>query len=287
MDPYAPVESPESSKLKRSTLSSLAIIFLCCLVLSGFCYLAFEPLTSSIAKRVPMSYEKKFADNLFLSQLKSKSCSNAQAEKVVEKIAYRLVPKHSKMFTFHILDQKEANAFTIPGHNIIFHTGLFAEASGADEIAGIMAHEMQHSLQRHVTQRLVRKGVLSMGSLFALGDVSGLMLVNSLGQEALTLSFDRDDETAADRGAIKMLDRAKVGRIGFAKFFQRLIDKYGKDEKLSLMLSTHPGSEERLKMILKDEQKFSADPILSKKEWLALKKITCAKPKIEKSKKKK
>ena len=61
-------------------------------------------------------------------------------------------------FTFHIVDQKEPNAFAIPGGGIYVSRGLLALVNREDELVGVLSHEIAHVTQRH-SARQQRKGL--------------------------------------------------------------------------------------------------------------------------------
>jgi hypothetical protein len=77
------------------------------------------------------------------------------------------------------------------------------------------------------------------------GDYSGLLVVDpSTAFQIATLQFSRDDETSADRGAVEMLDAAKIRRDGLSDFFTRLAAEEGEGPE---WFSTHPPPEGRAK----------------------------------------
>src|SRR5690606_36535147 len=58
-------------------------------------------------------------------------------------------------FRLHVVDDSLVNAFALPGGSIILFRGLIERAESPDELAGVLAHEMQHVLLRHSTQALL------------------------------------------------------------------------------------------------------------------------------------
>jgi predicted Zn-dependent protease len=54
-------------------------------------------------------------------------------------------------FTFEVLNDKEVNAFALPGGPMFVNTGLLAAADNESQLAGVLAHEMSHVALRHGT----------------------------------------------------------------------------------------------------------------------------------------
>ncbi|MDA2912290.1 M48 family metallopeptidase, partial [Nitrospiraceae bacterium AH_259_D15_M11_P09] len=82
---------------------------------------------------------------------------------------------------------------------IVLFKGLLDRSDSAEELAGVLAHEMQHVIQRHGTRALLQRA--SIGILLAAmtGDVSsaatfGVGVASTLG----TLSYSRRAEEEAD-----------------------------------------------------------------------------------------
>lgn len=47
------------------------------------------------------------------------------------------------------------NAVALPGGNIVVFGGLLENTRSPEELAGVIAHEMQHISKRHVTKRII------------------------------------------------------------------------------------------------------------------------------------
>ncbi len=58
-------------------------------------------------------------------------------------------------YTFRIIDEKEVNAFSVPGGFIFVYRGLLDFVSSDDELAAVLAHEIAHAAHRHV-MKLIR-----------------------------------------------------------------------------------------------------------------------------------
>src|SRR6516225_12010411 len=61
-----------------------------------------------------------------------------------EKLVATIPPEHSWPFEFHVVAQKEINAFALPGGPMFVNIGTITAAANEAELAGVMAHEMSH-----------------------------------------------------------------------------------------------------------------------------------------------
>src|SRR5690242_13673824 len=109
-------------------------------------------------------------------------CSAPATEAYLREVGQRLAVAANDSrwkFTFQIADQKEPNAFAIPGGGIYVSRGLLALINKEDELAGILGHEIAHVTQRH-SARQQRKGFLP-GLLSVPGKVVGSVVGENLG----------------------------------------------------------------------------------------------------------
>ena len=274
MEDFIPRQSEASTKKKRGSMLRLWLLFGVCFTCGALLYFSVDPFAAAVAKRIPMQWEEDFAKSVFEKNLQDKSCRDPRAAAVLQRLSNQLTGTRDHKFKIAIMNDHNVNAFALPGGYIAFNKGFLRKSESPEEVAGVMAHEMQHALQRHVTKGLVRKAFLSLGAIFAFGDVSGVFLYEKLGQEAIGLSYQRGDELAADRAALKMLDRAKISRKGFADFFRRL-QKKGASGDVPTMLSTHPGHKQRLKLVLDKMPRRGLKKPMSRRDWRYLNNVTC------------
>ena len=94
-----------------------------------------------------------------------------------------------------VIDWPLLNAFAAPGEQIVLTHGIISKAESADEIAGVLAHEMGHGIEMHPESGLVRAiGMMAAIDLMLGG--SGGTLAN-FGALLAQLSYTRDAERVA------------------------------------------------------------------------------------------
>jgi len=89
-------------------------------------------------------------------------------------------------YSFHVVNQKEINAFALPGGPVFVNLGTIQATSHEAELAGVIAHEISHVVQRHGT-RAASKQMIAQVPLAILGGAVGGSALRQLG--AMGLSF--------------------------------------------------------------------------------------------------
>jgi beta-barrel assembly-enhancing protease len=241
---------------KRSVHRRLWInLVICGLVCLGVLVAGYFGLTRGIAawtaKSMPISTESKWGGYLaqvFLAKEKVliQGAAVTAGDQILNRLTNALGVATGYTFTLYVVDQPTVNAMALPGGHIVVFTGLLKAADTAEEVAGVIAHELQHVIKRHVVKRMVTTlgtRVLLL-SFFGQTDLSSIAV--GAGQ-LLSLSYNRDQEREADREGLLLLDRAKIPTDGLATFFEKL----EKQEKLRMpqILSTHPANPARIQAI--------------------------------------
>jgi predicted Zn-dependent protease len=169
------------------------------------------------------------------------------------------------------------NAFVAGGQAVYIHSGLIEAADSAEEVQGVIAHELGHVTGGHVissSQGMANAGKISILSMLlgvaaaVAGAGEAAMGVMAAGQQAALgtyLAFSRVQESAADAAGAQYLSKAGIsgrGSLSFFKKLQSLEFRYGmshSDE--DAYASTHPMSGERIARLTHD---YEADPAWDK-----------------------
>jgi len=224
-----------------------------------------DQLVELAVDRIPFEWERKLGESAYHDFLAHQEVmKEGSAVEAVTEMTHRLTGQISdNPYTFEVTVVKSdvVNAFALPGGYIVVFTGLMKKAESGEEVAGVLAHELNHVLQRHGLERIIKQlGFVAVVSI-ALGNPPGLGgVMKQLGVELMTLKFGRAQETEADLTGLELLYRAKIDPSGMISFFQRLAEK---DEDRVEWLSTHPMSNaraERLTTQLAEMPKQTPEP---------------------------
>ncbi len=164
----------------------------------------------------------------------------------IQEIGARLTKGSKYSYKWYVAEDPSINAFAVPGGYVVVNTGLIRAADSAEEVAGVLAHEVQHVEMRHTLKNMVHSLGLRVALSLAMGDIGS----SALGDMAATLSelkFSRELESESDRGGLLALKQAGIAPQGMVSFF----DKLRKHENAAPpeLLSTHPASEDRMQTL--------------------------------------
>lgn len=172
----------------------------------------------------------------------------------------------------HVIRNSEINAFALPDNHMVVYTGLIEYADNAEEVAGVMAHEIGHMEKNHVMKKLVKEVGLEMLFAIAGGD-AGFEILRQTGKTLSSSAFDRQQEREADDYAVETLARANVDPQHLSNLFFRLSQKHNIPEELA-WISTHPDSKDRAADIIKKKKEYSYDPkAILKSAWADVKEM--------------
>jgi Zn-dependent protease with chaperone function len=216
------------------------------------------------AAAVPVSFEISAGDKVFAQMMVGKKVvKNAGVDAQLKQITDPLLAGISDTrypFTFHVIEDATLNAFALPGGHVVLHSGLLLAADRAEEIAGVLAHEIAHVTGRHSLRNIIGSAGLYLALSAVAGDASGLLAVLADNSAfLLDRKFTRDFEREADHVGWDYLVRAGLDPAGMVSFFERM-EREEKQalEKLPLgggvaqalqIVSTHPATRERIALL--------------------------------------
>jgi len=246
-------ELPQMSRLRASqrrgriawTLgwSLLATIVLLPLLLLLLLIWQADRIAGAIAERIPVAREQQLGRHVFAG-MRSKLALKESGEdlQLVRELGARLSRGSRFQYEFHVAANPAINAFALPGGIIVVHTGLIDATRRPEELAGVLAHEIQHVEQRHSVEALLRQ--LGLRGIWAVasGDPGGTLAGNAA-LELMSRRFSREAETEADARGFDLLVREGIDPHGMVDFFGTLAAASG--PAMPAWMSTHPASEAR------------------------------------------
>jgi predicted Zn-dependent protease len=190
---------------------------------------------------------------------------DAEVSDYLNQLGNRLVASTKDIkqdFEFFAVPDSQINAFALPGGFIGVHTGLILLAQNESELASVLAHEISHVTQHHISRMLANQQDSLLMSLAGLalaiiatragGATSSQAVPAALaGSQALAaqnqLNFTRENEFEADRIGFSRLTTAGFDPTGMAAFMDRLqrSSRYIEGNAPSY-LRTHPITYERI-----------------------------------------
>ncbi len=171
-----------------------------------------------------------------------------------------LPPELDTAYAWEILLGKDrtVNAFALPGAYLGLHLGLVGVVTSRDELASVLAHELSHVTQRHISRMMTRQaqqapwllGAMILGVLAASKSPNAGSAVLAGGQALgaqSQLNFSRDMEREADRVGFTVSTQAGFAPQGFVSMFAKLQQASRLNDAGNFpYLRSHPLSTERM-----------------------------------------
>src|SRR5215813_2692622 len=249
-----------SPNRQSSALVTLTMMVLCAVLLTG--------QTKIVAPKngYPVSDDVKLGKEAAAEVTKELPLLNdSRLDGYVAQVGNKLVAaippefRHSEFtFTFRIVNQKEINAFALPGGPMFLNRGMIEAAKTEGEMAGVMAHEMSHVALRHGTAQATKGQKFQIGSI--LGQIAGAVVGGTagsvisqgtqLGLGTYFLKYSREYESQADILGAQILARAGYQPREMANMFKTIEAEGG--GQTPQFLSDHPNPKNRYEAITRE-----------------------------------
>ncbi|MDH3348851.1 MAG: M48 family metallopeptidase [Desulfobulbaceae bacterium] len=242
------------------TLGALCLLFF--VIISPFFFM--DTLARVIAAQLPVSIEaqigeKGFAQYSFKQKIMESDEGKAALESFTSALAAH-IPTDRYSYQFYVVSDPNINAFALPGGYVVINSGLIQAADSAEEVLGVLAHEITHVSEQHGIRHLISSAGIFLAIQTALGDMSGMVAVLADAAPMLiNQQYSRDFENEADEKGYRLLKAANIDPHGMIIFFEKLIEeekkilaKLGNEQAIKLItntllfLSTHPATGERI-----------------------------------------
>ena len=139
------------------------------------------------------------------------------------------------------------NAFALPSGDIVLTDEMVRLLKDDEALMGVLAHELGHVHQHHITRRIIQGSVVTAGAALLFGDVSSLLATAPAAM--LDMKYSRDAERDADDYAIAMMKRNGIPLEHLVHAFE-CFEKLERDGGApAAYLSSHPASAERVEHV--------------------------------------
>ncbi|HZW22252.1 M48 family metallopeptidase [Noviherbaspirillum sp.] len=234
----------------RGTLAALCAT--AAILIVGYVYVL--PAAANLAaKALPVSAERSIGREAlaFLDKrMLSASSLPPERQQAIRERFMSLVPPLDGAPHHELVFRKSRvgpNAFALPSGQIVLTDEIVHLAGGDEAVVAILAHELGHLHERHLTRRVIQGSIIGIFATTLFGDVSALLA--NIPTAMLDLKYSRDAEREADDYAIAMLKKNGISPAALARVFEAL-EKAEKEKGGSPpYLSSHPSAAERIARI--------------------------------------
>ncbi|MDD2790317.1 MAG: M48 family metallopeptidase [Sulfurimonas sp.] len=199
--------------------------------------------------------EKGYEEFLSKAKISTDKTQSARVKKIGEKIALAADRKDFK-WEFNLVDDKQVNAFCMPGGKVVVYTGILSMAHNDDQLATVMSHEIAHALARHGAERMshqqISSGVQTLGNILVGATApeysSAFNTAYGYGtQLGVMLPYSRSHEYEADEIGVHLMKKAGYNINEAVAFWKNM--KAAKGAAQPEFLSTHPNDDNRIERI--------------------------------------
>jgi Zn-dependent protease with chaperone function len=233
---------------RRLGLSAVAIGLALPLLALLLLFLAARPLAGWVAGFIPLAQERQLGEMVFKAQTpKLDLIENTAANDAIQRIGERLAQGSRYRYRWYITRDASLNAFAIPGGIVVVHSGLIMAADSAEELAGVLAHEIEHVELRHSLKAMMQQAGLRLAIGAVVGDFG---IAGDAAGRLSALQFSRDSEREADMRGLDRLIRAGIDPQGMLRLFGKL-DAQATGTAAPAWLASHPATPERIEQLRK------------------------------------
>ncbi|KAB2963759.1 M48 family metallopeptidase, partial [Zoogloea sp.] len=211
---------------RRRLGMGLALLVLLPLLLGGLLLLSLGPVADRVVDHIPPEVERQIGEAVLArTRAEGPLIEDGPAHAALQAIAGRLTRPGEKL-DFYLARRPGINAFAAPGGVVVVNSALLEAARNAEEVAGVLAHEIAHVELRHSLHQLARSAGLRIIVAALFGDYGSL---GGWAAQLGELKFSRDAEREADLRALDRLTETGIDPQGLPAFFETLSRQEGAD----------------------------------------------------------
>lgn len=192
----------------------------------------------------------------------SHASADTAATEMVRRVGSRIAavtghPEHKWEYRL-IQDDKQANAFALPGGKVAVYTGILPITRDEAGLAVVLGHEIGHVIARHGGERVSQQLLVNVGLEATMAALSGgnpgtVQQVGSLlgagAAVGLLLPWSRTQESEADHLGLILMAKAGYDPRAAVDLWRRMADHARTSGRPPEFLSTHPSEVTRIQQI--------------------------------------
>jgi Zn-dependent protease with chaperone function len=223
-------------------------------VTTGFYLWGIPGLAKLVAPHVPVLWEEQLGSSV-LEQIAPAAdrCVDQRRLLAIETIMTRLaraMPDSPYRIRLTVLDRPMINAFALPGGQVVVFRGLLEATETPEQLAGVLAHELQHIYKQHSTRAIIEQASTSLLIAAVTGDFTGALAYGIEGARVLgILRYSRLHEDEADREGLILLQTIGIDPAEMIAFYRVMEAQHPHAGAGPSYLSTHPSTNGRIETL--------------------------------------
>lgn len=238
-------------------------------------------LASAVTPYVPTAWEQRLGEAVMAHLAPEKDrCIDPYRTAVIRSLLTRLtetVPNSPYgSIQLHVVNEPIVNAFAAPGGYVVVFRGLLEKTETPEQLAGVLAHELQHIYRRHTTRTILEQASSDLLLAAVSGDATGAAAIALDSARSLgALRYSRGHEEEADREGMTMLLAAGIDPKGMVEFVEIMSKDPEPDAGILRYLTTHPSHEDRIQILtgLAGDRLGSGQPLLPHLDWTFVRRV--------------
>jgi Zn-dependent protease with chaperone function len=204
---------------------------------------AFSDYEKDVAERLYKDLDEEYRITEFRAgSLEYETLKRLEANVVADKFK-------DEEFKVHHIDDQTINAYYIGDGNIMLFEGLLQKLSTENQLAGLIAHEMGHAVEEHLTEDLERNlGLSLLNLLFNHFTDNDYQTMTNVAQNLIANGYSREQEQESDIYAVDLMMRSGYDPKGLIELMQ-IFKENSNNFKLLEFTQTHPIPESRIEYL--------------------------------------
>jgi predicted Zn-dependent protease len=206
-----------------------------------------------VTEWVPVSWEVRLGEAVVDHLVPAENrCDDPILQQRLDELASVLTAEAPSPYEVRLIiaEDDELNAFAAPGGTIVILTGLLKRTTRPEELAGVMAHEVQHIVRRHSTRAILHHASAGVLAAALMGDVSGVAAFGlDVARNLGLLRYSRENEHEADEAGMRTVMAAGIDPSGMLAFYELMAREAPTLPRSLNYLSTHPATVDRVERL--------------------------------------
>ncbi|MBI4001441.1 MAG: M48 family metallopeptidase [Nitrospira defluvii] len=204
---------------------------------------------------VPLAWEETLGRQVIEHLApETRQCHDPDRLRKLDQVVQALTTTHPTSpyrIRLSVVDAPAINAFAAPGGRVVILRGLLEKTASPEQLAGVLAHELQHVYQRHTTRAILEQTATTFLLTAISGDLSGGLAWGLEGARTMgSLHYSRTHEREADVEGLRMMQAARLDPAAMIAFYGIMQNGAEPHAGPPDFLSTHPDMGERLATLI-------------------------------------